>query len=250
MDAATKNSHRSHRRVAWVALLGALLSLMSACVYLRLLEVKKQLQNFDENFAVGGRSELVIEFKNPVLRTKDARFLIGADPLSQKTGEELFYHFEFELVRSSTASAPPPMNRLGLDLAFRQGKLTKIIVPETFMFLFPRNVVVDTLKQAKDAEVFELKKLARGKIHLDREVEAQLPSYAKTLLLLGEPLLRASEGDLHVLTYRYSILKASKDVLILTQLSFDAEGFLRKAYVHWDQSAIEALFMREEPRSP
>lgn len=245
MRIAAKSPPRSFHRVAWVALLGALLSLLSACVYLRLLEVKKQLQNFDENFALSGRSELVIEFKNPILRTKDARFLIGAEPLSQSGNEEVIQHFEFDLVRASTETAVPPLGRLGLDLALRRGRLTKIIVPESFMLLFPRNVVVETLKQAKDAEVFELKKLARGKIHLDREVEAQLPSYAKTLLLMGEPLQRATEGDLQVLTYRYTISKATKDVLILTQLSFDPAGLLQKAYVHWDQSAIEALFVRE-----
>ena len=91
-----------------------------------------------------------------------------------------------------------------------------------------------------------MKKLARGKRHLDREVEAQLPSYAKTLLLLGDPLRREAAGDMEVLTYRYTIAKAAKDVLILTQLSFGPDGLLRKAYVHWDQSAIEALFVREE----
>jgi hypothetical protein len=233
------------QKVALVALAGALLSLLSACVYLRLLEVKKQLQNFDENFALSGRSELVIEFKNPILRTKDARFLIGADPLSQSGSEEVIQHFEFDLVRSSSVPVVPPLGRLGMDLALRRGRLVKIIVPESFMLLFPRNVVVETLKQAKDAEVFELKKLARGKIHLDREVEAQLPSYAKTLFLMGEPLQRATEGNVRVLTYRYSISNATKDVLILTQLSFDPAGLLQKAYVHWDQSAIEALFVRE-----
>jgi hypothetical protein len=237
------------QKVALVALAGALLSLLSACVYLRLLEVKKQLQNFDENFALSGRSELVIEFKNPILRTKDARFLIGADPLSQSGSEEVIQHFEFDLVRSSSVPVVPPLGRLGLDLALRRGRLVKIIVPESFMLLFPRNVVVETLKQAKDAEVFEMKKLARGKIHLDREVEAQLPSYAKTLFLMGEPLQRASDGDLQILTYRYTISKAAKDVLILTQLSFDANGLLRKAFVHWDESAIEAVFVREETHS-
>lgn len=238
-----QKSHRPVRNVSLVVLLGAVLSLLSACVYLRLLEVKKQLKNFDENFSIGGRSELVIEFNRPVLRTKDVRFLIGADPLSLTGTEEVIQHYEFELVRSS-GSVAPPMGRLGLDLSIKRGRLVKIIVPETFMFLFPRNVVVETLKQAKDAEVFELKKLARGIIRLEPEVEAQLPSYSKTLLLMGEPLQRAIEGDLQVLTYRYAISKTAKEVLILTQLHFDGEGLLRKAYVHWDQSAIEALFLR------
>lgn len=239
-----QNSHRPVRNVALVALSGAILALLSACVYLRLLEVKKQLQNFDENFSLSGRSELVIEFKHPVLRTKDVRFLIGADPLSSSGTEVEVQHYEFRLVQGSSETVAWPLGRLGLDLAIQQGRLVKIIVPETFMLLFPRSVVVETLKQAKDAEVFELKKLARGKIGLEKEVEAQLPSYSKTILLMGEPLQRANERDLQVLTYRYSIIKARKDVLIIAQLSFDSEGLLRKAYVHWDQSAIEAVFLR------
>lgn len=241
----TQKSHRPAQQVALVALVCTLLSLLSGCVYLRLLEVKKQLLDFDANFRISGLSELVIEFKNPVIRTKDVRFLIGADPISHSGEEEVRQHYEFDLVRHSTATAFPPMGRLSVDLAIQGGKMTKIIVPETFMLLFPRNVIVDTLKQAKNAEVFELKKMARGQIHLDREVEAELPSRSKTLMLLGDPLETATLDGQDVLTYRYSIPNARRDILILTQLTFSRDGLLRKAFVHWDQSSIEALFLRE-----
>ncbi len=230
-------------RVLLLGLAGAVL-LLSSCVYLRLLEVKKQLQDFDANFTIGGRSELVIEFKNPVLRTKDVRFLIGADPVFQTGEEDLVQHFEFDLVRPSSAALSVALERLSLDLVSRRGKLAKIIVPEKFMLLFPRNIVVETLKQAKDAEVFELKKLARAQIHLAPETEAELPSHAKTLLLLGEPLDSVPEGNLQVLTYRYRIVGAPREVPISVRLSFDADGLVRKGFVRWDQSSIEALFNR------
>ncbi|MBK8575063.1 MAG: hypothetical protein IPN90_05075 [Elusimicrobia bacterium] len=240
-----QKSFRPVQNVALVALLGTVLSLLSGCVYLRLLEVKKQLMDFDANFKISGLSELVIEFKNPVIRTKDLRFLIGADPLSVSGEDEVRQHYEFEMVRHATEVALPPLGRLSVDLAVQRGKMTKIIVPETFMLLFPRNVIVDTLKQAKNAEVFELKKIARGRIHLDQEVEAELPSRSKTEMLLGPPLESAMLDDQDVLTYRYTIPNAPRDILILTQLSFSRDGLLRKVFVHWDQSSIEALFLRE-----
>lgn len=235
---------KSFRQMAWVALLGTLLSVLSGCVYLRLLEVKKQLQNFDDNFALGGRSELAIEFKKPVIRIKDTRFLIGADPARETNDGEPRAHYDFELVRVSTESHPPPLSRLTLDLAFDKGKLSKIIVPETFMLLFPRNVIVDTLKQAKDADVFELKKLARARIQLSPHVDAELPSRTKTEMLMGPPLEVRQEENLHTLVYHYTITTARRSVPIEAHFSFADDGLLHTVFVRWDQSSIEALFVR------
>jgi hypothetical protein len=242
---STQKFRWSGRYVALAGLLGALVSVLSGCVYLRLLEVKKQLSHFDDNFRISGASELVIEFKNPVIRKKDLRFLIGADPLSLSGKDEVRHHYEFDLVGRSTEAARPPMVRLSVDLAVQQGKMTKIIVPGTFMLLFPRDVIVDTLKQAKDAEIFETKKLARARIRLDPEVDAQLPHRSKTEMLMGRPMDISTVDDQDVLTYRYSISRAERDVPISTQLTFSKDGLLRKVFVHWDQSSIEALFLRD-----
>lgn len=219
---------------------------LPACVYLRLLDVKRQLQSFDENFAIGGRSELVIEFLNPVLRQKDARFLIGADPLLETVSENgSTDHFEFSLLSSS--GTPPPLQRLSLDLGYRDRRLAKIIVPERFLLMFSRNVLVETLKQAKDAEVLETKRIARARVTLPGAMEAELPSLARTQFLLGDPATIAIDGDLRTLNYRFGIDSAKRPVPILTRLSFDADGLLRRVFVRWDQSSVEATFVRSQP---
>ncbi|MBL0349568.1 MAG: hypothetical protein IPP68_04230 [Elusimicrobia bacterium] len=238
---------------------------LSGCVYLRLLEIKKQLRNFDENFYISGRSELIIGFNVPVLKTKDVKFLIGAEPLYQTAEGEDVYHYEFEespapvvpapvvfgtttfVLNESTvpAAGPPPLARLSLDLAFHEGKLVKIIVPETFMLLFPRNVLVETLKQAANAEVFETKRLARGRISLPPHIEAELPSLSKTLFLLGEPATSYPEGDLQTFVYNFRIAKEDRRVPIQGRLCFDARGLLRRVFVRWDISSVEADFPRE-----
>lgn len=238
---------------------------LSGCVYLRLLEIKKQLKNFEENFFIAGRSELIIGFNDPVLKTKDVKFLIGAEPLYQTAEGEDVYHYEFEestsaggpppvvygtttfVLNQATAPVPgpPPLARLSLDLAFNDGKLVKIIVPETFMLLFPRNVLVETLKQAANAEVFETKRLARGRIVLPSAIEAELPSLSKTLFLLGEPAASYPEGDLQTFVYNYRITREDRRVPIQGRLSFDARGLLRRVFVRWDISSVEADFPRE-----
>ncbi len=252
----------------WVrggALLGLAAALLSGCVYLRLLEIKKQLKNFDAHFVIGGRSELVIGFNDPVLKIKDVKYLIGAEPLYQTAEGEDVFHYEFEktpapgpaapVVTGTTtfvlteatapAAGPPPLAQLSLDLAFGEGKLVKIIVPETFMLLFPRNVLVETLKQAANAEVFETKRLARGHIALPPHIEAELPSLSKTLFLLGEPAMSYPEGDLQTFVYNFRIAKDTRRVPIQGRLSFDARGLLRRVFVRWDISSVEALFQRE-----
>lgn len=242
-----------------LALGGLVLASLTGCVYLRLLEIKKQLQNFDQNFSIGGRTDLEIELKFPVLREKDVDYLIGGKPFSIEGTNESIYHYEFDMVRSSatpdrsdftavvpsSATALPPLHHLSLQLGIKDGKMNKIVVPETFMLLFPRGVLVETLKSAANAEVYETKRMARARIQLPLSIDADLPSQTKTLFLLGEPFATESEGDGTVLLYRYRISHVTRPVPIFARLSFDAKGLLRRVRVRWDTSTVEAIYDRD-----
>lgn len=222
----------------------AALGVLSGCVYLRLLDVKRQLVEFDRHFSIGGRAELTIEFLTPVLFQKDTRFLIGALPAGETLTEEgTLDHYEFFLHRSTDAP-PPPLDRLSLDLGYRDRKLVKIIVPETFLLFFSRNVLVETFKQAKDAAVYEMKRLARAKIRLSPAVEAELPSLTRTIFLLGEPGEKVSLGEDETLVYRFGVTTESRPVPIVGRLTFNRDGLLKRAVVRWDSSTVEAVFDR------
>jgi hypothetical protein len=238
----------SSLRLAGLLFIGGALS---GCVYLRLLTVKKQLQDFDANFALSGRPDLVIEFKNPVLLSKDARFLIGGPPLEKATvGGERVWRYEFEMVRS-TGPLNAPLERLTLRLHMKDDKLVKIVVPETFMFLFPRNVLIETLKQAKDAEVLKLQKTVRRRMNLTPHSDAELPSLQKTLSLLGPPLeTENTEEGFQRLLYRYRIMQDPKDVPIIARLAFSDDGLLRQVVITWDTATVDALYERDEPPIP
>ena len=75
------------KRLLWFALLCMALLGLSGCVYLRLLEFKGQLSNFDENFSVDLEEGLSITFLNPVILQKDM-WKIGLPPTIQETDPE------------------------------------------------------------------------------------------------------------------------------------------------------------------
>lgn len=225
---------------------GLVLASLAGCVYLRLLDVKKQLKDFDANFALFGRPELVIRFKNPALYAKDARYLIGADPLTREpeaSGE--VWDYEFEMARKEPVP-PTLMEKLSLRLRINGKRLEEIRVPETFMLLFSRNVLMETLRQAADAEVLEMAKTARAKIRLSPHTDAELPSLDKTHWLLGDPLEVRQEGEgLLTLGYRYRIIGAHRDVPILAWLTFSPDNMLRRVVVTWDTATVDAEFLRD-----
>ena len=218
---------------------------LSGCVYLRLLDVKRQLADFDRHFSIEGKSDLVIRFKKPVLFARDTRFLIGADRLSQsKDGREVVWRYEFESVKSSPVPKAP-MEELSLRLHFLENLLTRIVVPETFLRLFHREVLVETLKQAANAEVLALKKTARVGVKLPPDVEALLPAREKVLNLMGPPLELKEEDGLQTLIYQYRMIKDKNRVPIIAFFGFSNDGLLRRMRVKWDTATVDMHFVRE-----
>lgn len=234
------------RRPLLAVLGGVVLLSLSGCVYLRLLKVKTQLQDFEANFTVGGRPSWTLFFKNPVMYDKDAVFLIGSPPLSVSTATSgSVYAWEFQMVRSSTDVPPSPLENLSLRLGMKGRMVETLEAPETFLLYFSRRIVEESFRQAKNAEVLELKKTALATIRLSPEADAERPSLDRTFLLLGPPLSSEKEGDSDVLTYRYAIKNDKKNVPIITKLYFPPDGGLRRVIFHWDTSTVDATFAGE-----
>jgi hypothetical protein len=235
---------RARRAAMWI--LAGLLPFASACVYLRLLDVKNQIKKFDDNFALTGRPELAINFKNPVILAKDVRFLIGADPLKvRQAGLEEAWDYEFEMVLPSTTAAPAPMAKQSLELRIREGKLVTLIIPESFLMLFPRNVMAETIRNAATATVVKRLRMLTATMRLSPASDAELPSRARAVLLLGAPFKIEKSGELDLLIYRYRVIGAKKPVPIIARLGFSSEGLLRQVKVTWDTSTVDAHFIRD-----
>lgn len=240
----------SRRRVARSICLLFVFFSLSGCVYLRLLMLKNQLVCFDKNFEIRGRPELIIHFKNPVMYAKDARFLIGAPPLKKYSKKNRrFWYYEFDMVRHN-GPENVPMEKLSLTLQVRKRRVIDLRIPETFMLLFPRNVIIETFRNAAHADVLKLKKTARARIRLSSTTDAELPSLQKTLKLMGPPLEITRTRNWQTLVYRYRIVKDKNDVPIIARLSFSEDNLLRHVHVFWDTATVDVTFLRNHETAP
>lgn len=235
------------RRALRVAALGvgiAGLFLLTGCVYLRLLKTKNQLRDFDAHYEVGGRPSWNLDFKTPALSAKDAVFLIGAEPNAVGSGPfGEVYDYSFEIVRS-THQSRVALEKLSLRLHIDgDGKLRRIEVPESFLLYFSRHVLESTLRMAGNAEISQAKKTARVTVPLSPEVEAELPSLQRTILLLGEPLEEEEVEGLRLLTYRYRIVADPTGNPIIARLYFGPDSLMRRASVTWGLSTADATFV-------
>jgi hypothetical protein len=221
--------------------------LLSGCVYLRLLEIKKQLKDFDKNFAVSGETELVIECKNPVMLDKDMSYLIGARPLEKTLENEstVWWEYRFTRVRhSDSGEAAGPLDELRLALRMDHGRMRAVAVPENFLLLFSRTVLLETLRSAADAQVLETRKMARSRTRLTPAAQAELPNLEKARALLGRPLEEKDKRGLKTLYYRYRIVRARRDVPIRAWLTFSDDGLLQRVMVKWDTASVDVNFVR------
>lgn len=91
------------KRIIFLFLLGALLVPLGGCVYLRLLEVKHQLADFEKHCVLENRDALAVIFLKPVLRKEDILHLA-------KRG----LTFVYRLQRSGPDSGPPTEARTRL----------------------------------------------------------------------------------------------------------------------------------------
>lgn len=227
----------------------ALLALLclSGCVYFRLFQLKNQLRDVDRYFSLSGDRDLVVRFNEPVLFAQDLRFLIGAPPLQRSMeGEERAWHFEFEMVRHTPLAEPTPLERLTLDMGFNNGyKLVRLTIPETFLMFFPRNMFLETVKQAAYADILELKKTVRGHVKLSPEADKELTARFKAEEFLGPPLGVRKEADgTETLIYRYRILSADRPIPIIVRLGYERSGRLCRVYITWDTASLDVKYLK------
>jgi hypothetical protein len=110
---------RRARRAVMAGALAAAALLVSGCVYLRLLQLKRQLADFDANFTVQTAAGLRLNCLHPVVLADDLRFL-GFFPASVRklgTAEQ----WTIRWLKQPPPGAPQkPKYEIGFDLFFAQ----------------------------------------------------------------------------------------------------------------------------------
>lgn len=182
--------------------------LLSGCVYLRLLEVKKQFEKFDQNFALQTTEGIKIVCQKPVLLDDDIRWLGMRPETIAKSGRA-------ELWRLRWAKELPPGVTdkgnffLSLQLMFAEGKLTGVTIPESYFALLPKSFVLGVIKSFGGGQVDKSSRQVEAAVGHDIMDVAQpkLPAIDK---VLGLPTEEKVEGEYTVQRYRYRTVSAEK----------------------------------------
>lgn len=177
--------------------------LLTGCVYLRLLELKKQLADFDRHFTVQTTEGLRLNFLHPILLKDDIRWM-GLSPSTTRTLGTA------ERWRMRWIKEPAPGVReanpfeIVFDFYFTNGKVSGLTFSESYFALMPKQVVIAGLRSLGGASVDKKNRSVESTVALPAsEVPPPVrPNRAMLTALLGLPTEQSSAGDTITLRYR------------------------------------------------
>lgn len=193
------------RAVAGGVLLGLVVGL-TGCVYLRLLALKGQLNEFDKYVEVHDRGDLVLVFKKPVLSAPDLLWLTKLQPTEKRgTAPEERWSWTLEKVALPNLVETEP-HQLTFVTGFVSNKLTEIAIPQRFLTVVPGRGVVALFKAFGHAEILEKQRTASADLRGD-QLRKELPvlTTADADRLLGWPHETQAEEAHLVWLYRYTL---------------------------------------------
>ncbi len=172
-------------RLLAALVLGASCLLLGGCVYLRLLELKNQLADFDRFFAADLSEGLRLTFKKPVLLDEDMAFLKLAPESRQRLGTAERWHFRW-IKAPVPADAGSRIYEETADFIFVDHKLAKLILPESFFIFFPKQTALAGLRAIGHATVDRAKRSVTSRV--TEEIEpTPAPRAADLTAALGAP---------------------------------------------------------------
>lgn len=189
----------------------ALVSLLSGCVFLRLLETKYQLLKFNEYFDVNDNEGLVIVFKKSAILDDDILWLLKKEPTAKEKlpdGEIWTYVYKKLYVSEEDKKAENGEFDISLVMKFTEGKLSELRFPKRFLKAVSISQLREMLRAMGDAKVNELNRKASSELVGE---EINLPKMDHVYLTLGRPHSTLEREGGNKLQYKYKIDSATVD---------------------------------------
>lgn len=170
--------------------------LLGGCVYLRLLELKKQLGQFDRYFTLQTHNGVGLVCQQPILTPDDIRWIGLRPEESKKLGQAEQWQVRW------IKQLPPGVVETGqfdivLELGFVEGRLTRLAIPERYFAVMPKDFLVNIIKSLGKGQVDKSSK------RIDSAVTAVPPDLPDIDKLLGRPSEEIVEGPNTIVRYRY-----------------------------------------------
>lgn len=186
----------------WLAFgLACLALLLSGCVYLRLLELKKQLGDFDRFFVLQTSDGVGIVCQDPVLTPSDVRWIGLRPEQTKRLGQAEQWQVRW-VKQLPLGIAEPGQFDIIVDLGFANNRLNRITIPERYFAVMPKEFLVGVIKSLGRGRIDKSEKKIEASVSA-AEVAAARPKLPSIDKLLGRPSEERVEGDNTVLRYRY-----------------------------------------------
>jgi hypothetical protein len=201
--AARKTLPSRSRSWLKVAAVAASALLLSGCVYLRLLELKHQLADFDRNFTLQTTDGLRMNFLHPVLLMDDVRFL-GFEPATvRRVGAAEQWHLKW-VKQVPAGSSEKGKFEIAFDLTFTEGKLSGLNISESYFAFMPKQLVIGMIKGVGGANVDKRKRTVEGNVDL-AGADLPWPTRQSVSGMLGVPTEEHTEGERIIARYHCTI---------------------------------------------
>jgi hypothetical protein len=188
------------------ALALATLLLLSGCVYLRLLELKNQLADFDRFFAVDLHDGVKLTLKKPVLLDEDMAFFKLVPESRERIGTAERWRFRWIKANAGPEEIPENYEVTG-DFIFSQHKLSKVILPERLFAFIPKANFIGMLKSVGHAQIDREKRTATSSYNGDIPIAPMTQGQIGTMLGVPYETNETAEG----IACRYRYQKATPD---------------------------------------
>jgi hypothetical protein len=198
----------SGRAALYIGLL-LIVSLISGCMYVRLLKLKAQLSDFDKYFELRDEQKLTMIFLDPVLLNDDIVWLLKSDPISREETEmgEL-WTYVFEKQYTGTKDEKGDFD-IPLDMLFHKKKLKEVRFPERFLKYFSQPLLAKMFRSMGNAEISKLSRTADSQFKGNNPLE--IPTKGQIIELLGVPFSADSSDGKSKLVYQYRVRKTASD---------------------------------------
>ncbi|MBT5816201.1 MAG: hypothetical protein HOI15_17900 [Opitutales bacterium] len=161
---------------------------LSGCVYLRLLNFKNQLTDFERNVTIEAPPGLSFSFNNPVVRGSDLTFVTNSKPtltssIATDPNIEL-WTWRFEKQRAEPHHKSYSVN---FQTRLESGLLTNMIIDDPFVDLIGRNFILKMFHSVGDAKINTFRRSISASMDKGALDDVSCPTLAKIIDAMGKP---------------------------------------------------------------
>jgi len=187
-------------------LLGTVLACLalSGCLYLRLLELRNQLAEFDRYFEADLREGVKLTCRKPVLLDEDMAFFKLVPEARERVG--VAERWQFRWVKDAAGADENLRNyEVAVDFIFVDHKLTRVILPERLFAFIPKQFFLTIVRAFGHARIDKEKRTASTTVHEDLGPNQTPPQLTRQELaaLLGVPMETRTTEEGILWRYRY-----------------------------------------------